>query len=111
MLVEDKKEEITIEKAYDNYEDYGVAYEPERKTSSSIEEDILEEIRMDDKIEDEEIVDGVTTEEVEEKIEDVLEEITVKDEIPTRSEKKRENKVDDDFFQLIDSMYKERVDD
>ena len=31
--------------------------------------------------------------------------------IPSRQEKKKEGKVDEDFFQLIDSMYKERVDD
>lgn len=106
MLVEeDKKEEITIEKAYDNYEDYGVAYEPEKRVASPVEED-LEDIRMNDKIdEDEVILEGVTNDLVEDKIDEVL------DEIPTRSEKKKENKVDDDFFQLIDSMYKERVDD
>ena len=33
-----------------------------------------------------------------------------KDVIPSRSSKK-EAKVDDDFFELIDSMYKERTDD
>ena len=36
------------------------------------------------------------------------------EEIPSRSirgEKKKETKVDEDFFELIDSMYKERSDD
>ena len=35
------------------------------------------------------------------------------EEIPSRSEKKKDKdtKVDDDFFELIDSMYKERTDD
>ena len=113
MLVdENKNEEITIEKAYDNYEDYGVAYEPEKNSSKKIDdlldtdEDNLEDIRINDKIEDnDDLVEEITKEAIEDKVESVLEDI------PTRSEKKKENKVDDDFFQLIDSMYKERVDD
>ena len=33
------------------------------------------------------------------------------EEVPSRSEKKNDGKVDEDFFELIDSMYKERTDD
>jgi len=33
------------------------------------------------------------------------------EDIPSREEKKKETKVDEDFFELIDSMYKERVDE
>lgn len=106
MLVDDdKKEEITIEKAYDNYEDYGVAYEPEKNVSSvSVEDEMLDEVKIENKIEND-VDNEISSEMLEDKIDEDLEEI------PTRSEKKKENKVDDDFFQLIDSMYKERVDD
>ena len=31
--------------------------------------------------------------------------------IPSRQENKKEHKVDEDFFKLIDSMYKERIDE
>ena len=50
------------------------------------------------------------------KIEDVEEEkpheeTTSQNDVPSRTEKNKESKVDEDFFELIDSMYKERVDE
>ena len=133
MTVEDDKD-LTIEKAYDNYEEFGVAYEPkptkkvvipeeeedEETPKVSLEEiiknnnDLKEDIpytRMDEKIDETaEVVEAVP--EVAPKPE-VKEEIKeeVKEEIPSRTGKKKEAKVDDDFFELIDSMYKERTDD
>ena len=41
----------------------------------------------------------------------VEDEPEVEEEVPKRSIKKSEDKVDDDFFELIDSMYKERTDE
>ena len=114
MMVDDNKsdEPITIEKAYDNYEDFGVAYEP-KKEEPKIENNTTiinnnTEINITEKIEIEEEI-----KEVEEKVDKIplneeLEEVDLK--LPSRQEKKKENKVDDDFFELIDSMYKERID-
>ena len=109
-LMEDEKvdEPVTLERAYDNYEDYGVAYEP-KKEVTKIENNttiinnntdvvIAEKIEIEDKKEVE-VSREVINDEVEK--------------IPSRQENKkecRESKVDEDFFELIDSMYKERVD-
>ena len=114
MMVDDKVDEpVTIEKAYDNYEDYGVAYEP-KKEVTKIENNttiinnntdlvIAEKIEIEEKnIEDKK--------DVEVSHEVINEEVT---KIPSRQEIKkecRESKVDEDFFELIDSMYKERID-
>ena len=110
MVDEDAKPEepITIEKAYDNYEDFGVAYEPKKEVpkvenmttiiNNNTEVNIAEKIEIEEKILDKK-------EEVSHK------EVPEVESIPSRQEKKRESKVDEDFFQLIDSMYKERVDD
>ena len=111
MMVDDTPNEpLTIEKAYDNYEDFGVAYEPQRETNkvenmttiinNNTEVNIAEKIEIEEKIPDLVNKQGDTSkynQEIEEKI-------------PSRQEKKKESKVDDDFFQLIDSMYKERID-
>ena len=119
MTVDSEEKEVTIEKAYDNYEEFGVAYEPKINDNNkkikeeivledpSIEipkvvEDIVEEVR-EDKIEIKKFDDKV------EEVIDSSEEMLVK--VPSREEKKKETKVDADFFELIDSMYKERVDD
>ena len=114
MMVDDKPEElVTIEKAYDNYEDFGVAYEPKKEVSkvenmttiinNNTEVNIAEKIEIEEKVvekkEDKEMEFVVPT------YEEAMEE-----KIPSRQEKKKESKVDDDFFQLIDSMYKERID-
>ena len=112
MMVDDKVEEpVTIERAYDNYEDFGVAYEPKKDVpkvenvttiiNNNTEVNIAEKIEIEEKV-------------VEKKEEKELDMSTYNDEvdekIPSRQEKKKESKVDDDFFQLIDSMYKERID-
>ena len=117
MMVDEEvkaDEPVTIEKAYDNYEDFGVAYEPKREVNVvSGDETIINnntEIHVSEKIEiEDKNIDDVKLSEVDpqEKIE-VLENTELK--IPSREEKKKENKVDDDFFELIDSMYKERID-
>lgn len=104
MMVDDEDDsDVTIEKAYDNYEEFGVAYEPkvEPKINNNnvLEEEAEEEVKVEDL--------KLDTEKVEETEEMV-------DEIPSRSKKsedKKEDKVDADFFELIDSMYKERSDD
>lgn len=106
MMVDDEDDgDVTIEKAYDNYEEFGVAYEPKveprinNNNNQIIEEKEVEEVNVEDL--------KLDTEKVEEKDE-------VIEEVPSRSKKneeKKETKVDADFFELIDSMYKERSDD
>ena len=131
----DEDKDVTIEKAYDNYEEFGVAYEPKpaRKTPV-IKEEEKEEVVNTTSLEDiiknnnalkeefkavEEKVDEVK-EMLEEEKEEIVPEVAPlekeeeeekTEEVPSRSEKKKETKVDDDFFELIDSMYKERTDD
>ena len=129
MTVDDDNEkEVTLEKAYDNYQEFGVAYEPKTvkreehveeheelalpkeleniiNDSNNIEEETASYVKMEAKIDEDEVLEEEKNDfEVKEDKEDVLE-------IPSREEKKKENKVDDDFFKLIDSMYKERIDD
>ena len=141
MTVDPEEEkEITIAKAYDNYEEFGVAYEPKvekRTTNIHIEEEFVtdekepekedteDKTNLDDIINnnaqkiDQAIINDHDSEEdvvVSEKpavtyADKIDEEEIKKEEVPTRSEKKKETKVDDDFFKLIDSMYKERTDD
>ncbi len=137
MTVEDDDKELTISKAYENYREFGVTYEPklakreeikkepEVKEEPEIKEKPLEENKESMKLDDiinnnvskiEEFIDDKEeenpTEEWEtlykEKVEEAPEE---EFELPKRSTKKKEEKVDDDFFELIDSMYKERTDD
>lgn len=110
MVDEEIKPEtpVTIEKAYDNYEDFGVAYEPKRETNkiennttiinNNTEINISEKIEIEEKKEEDNRVIEIKQDEVKEKL-------------PSRQEKKQENKVDEDFFELIDSMYKERIDE
>lgn len=91
---------VTIEKAYDNYEEFGVAYQPEEKPKAKKINEEKEEI----------IINNNEDVAVPSKIE-FTEPV---DEIPSREEKNKqisepaEDKVDADFFELIDSMYKER---
>lgn len=115
MLVEeDKKEEpITIEKAYDNYEDFGVLYEPKKEEvknegnttiiNNNVEVNIAEKIEIEEKTEENNRV--IEVKQIDEEQEPVVEKL------PSRQEKKKDNKVDEDFFDLIDSMYKERIDE
>ena len=112
----------TIEKAYDDYEEFGVVYEPKvKKVEEEIEEeteDVKEPIINYNKVDEEDnndIVDILNKEE--DKLEDEIEEVKeekleddILEELPSR-EKKKDTKVDADFFELIDSMYKERVDE
>ena len=99
MTVDDESTEVTIEKAYDDYEEFGVAYEPKGKHEEDL---VIEDKKIEEKEEEPIINNNVDKEEKNE------------EEIPSRSsrgEKKKETKVDEDFFELIDSMYKERSDD
>ena len=130
----EEEKEVTIEKAYDNYREFGVAYEPKpvkkvpeiekeeeepelelpkglediiNNTNTSVEENVQEE---EEKIPYTPLADKIDEEEVEpEKVEDLKERIEKA--LPSREDKKKDAKVDDDFFELIDSMYKERTDD
>ena len=137
MTVEDEKPEeekdVTIETAYDNYHDFGVAYEPKKVKKSKIEEEPDEEANEkleEDKTKFDDIINTVqeddTSEPIEEeetptqekpeviysdKVEDDTLESDEEEPIPSRSEKKSDTKVDADFFELIDSMYKERADE
>lgn len=121
MLVDENKEDetVTLEKAYDNYEDFGVAYEPKREVprventtiiNNNTEINITSEIEVEEDVKD-------TNKEVEfRKIGASSEmessnELDLEKKVPSRQEKKKEDRVDEDFFQLIDSMYKERVDE
>ena len=100
MTVEDT-EDVTIEKAYDNYEEFGVAYEPKEKVEEVHEVDtVINNNSNNDTVKEEEKLQ--------------FEEIP--EEVPSRSNKNnheegKETKVDADFFELIDSMYKERSDE
>ena len=130
---EEEEEEITISKAYDNYKEFGVAYEPEtfRKKHEAVEEPeednmVLEKMEenkhdMEDLIKNAKKVDAPEVDEEEEEViskpdiiyrDKVEEDNDEEEKTPKRSDKnKKDVKVDDDFFDLIDSMYKERTDD
>lgn len=107
MMVDDEDDgDVTIEKAYDNYEEFGVAYEPkvEPRINNNNNQIVEEkEVEEDTNVEDLKL----DTEKVEEK-DEVIEEVPSRSK---KSEEKKETKVDADFFELIDSMYKERSDD
>ena len=119
MLVDDEKidQPVTLEKAYDNYEDFGVAYEPKRETPKVENNTTIinntTEITIAEKIEIEEETKEVNDDnDVKELSQDTFEKEEVEEvKVPSRQEKRKENKVDEDFFQLIDSMYKERIDE
>lgn len=100
MTVDDT-EDVTIEKAYDNYEEFGVAYEPKEK---------VEEVHDVNTVINNNSNNDIVKEEEKVQFEDIPEEV------PSRSNKnshieEKEDKVDVDFFELIDSMYKERSDE
>lgn len=100
MTVDDT-EDVTIEKAYDNYEEFGVAYEPKEKA---------EEVHEVDTVINNNSNNDIVKEEEKLQFEEIPEEV------PSRSNKnshteEKEDKVDADFFELIDSMYKERSDE
>ena len=110
MTVEEN-EPVTIEKAYDNYEEFGVAYEPEEKKKDLIV-DHNDEEPVASKIEfkEEPKKDVLPSREQKNKAElEILDKEDEEKETTTIELKK--DKVDDDFFDLIDSMYKERNDE
>ena len=104
----DKKEELTIEKAYDNYEDFGVSYEPNTHRKDNIE---TEEVNIVNHNDDKPVAEEIEVKEIEEKEEIIIDkskqEEPEKEELPTRS-KKKDEEINDEFFKLIDSMYEER---
>lgn len=141
MTVEpESPKEVTIEKAYENYQEFGVAYEPKVARKTEVAEDLeveepkkeepelVTKVEHDDSASLDDIINNsqdnnetfFTEEEVnvlekpdtvyQDKVDDE-EEVIDLEEMPKRSTKKKEEKVDDDFFELIDSMYKERTDD
>lgn len=102
MTIDSEKETpMTIEKAYDNYEEFGVAYQKEVSKEENIIVNHNEESAVASKVE--------------------IKEPTKEEALPSREEKNKvsipkqeepkEEKVDADFFELIDSMYKERNED
>lgn len=127
MTVDDDSE-VTIEKAYDNYEEFGVAYEPKQERKNDKSDNILEEeketssndVTINSIINNNNIGDNN-----DELLKDKIAETTklendialdnsnpeTEEKIPSREEKKQDSKVDADFFELIDSMYKERIDE
>lgn len=124
---EDKEKEVTIEKAYDDYEEFGVAYEPKVEKKKPVLEE-TSEIKLDDIIKNNNesplekesfssIKNKVDDEEYDNKEVKVIDNVNIVQEkeenleVPSRTEKKKDEKVDEDFFKLIDSMYKERTDD
>ena len=123
MTVDDDKE-VTLEKAYDNYQEFGVVYEPkvakkavkpedeEEPTiinNNNNEEEKPTYVKLESKVE-KNITFNINTQEEDKEDEEEKHDEEIQN-IPSREEKKKETKVDDDFFKLIDSMYKERVDD
>ena len=117
MTVDDDTEEVTIEKAYDDYEEFGVAYEPKvDKKKIDLEENLESKeetlIKDNNKTDDTtESFSSIKSKLDEEEYEEVETEQKIEEEIPSRSDKNKESKVDEDFFELIDLMYKERTDD
>ena len=121
MTVDEPKEK-TIEKAYDDYEEFGVVYEP--KVINRVQDEELEAEHEDEemkrpiidynKVEEDEdkddIINLLNTREKKEEIQEEKIDDDISEELPSR-EKKKDTKVDADFFELIDSMYKERVDE
>ncbi len=92
--------------------------EPEEETNSlddKIDEIInnnSQKVEIDEaKIDEEEEIDVQEKPEVvyRDKVDEEEEELP--EEAPMTRTKKKEEKVDEDFFELIDSMYKERTDD
>ena len=96
------KEELTIEKCYDNYEDFGVSYEKE-DVKDIIESEEKEEVNIINNNEIDSVPEKISTKELYEEEEEKIDE-------PVAIEK-QEAKIEDDFFDLVDSMYKERDDE
>ena len=119
MTVDDANNgEVTIEKAYGDYEEFGVAYEPKvekRKVevddnSDNFDIDSTSKISKVDEV-NESFSSIRSKVDIDEYKDSSIEKDSVDDELPSRTSKKKDTKVDEDFFELIDSMYKERTDD
>ena len=95
------KEELTIEKCYDNYEDFGVSYEKE-DVKDIIESEEKEEVNIINNNEIDSVPEKISTKELYEEEEKIDEPVAIE---------KQEAKIEDDFFDLVDSMYKERNDE
>ena len=119
MTVDDEDNaDVTIEKAYDDYEEFGVAYEPNAERNKHVDEaPVINDSNQEEEPTFTSIKEKIETEEVEvtQNVtvvpEDEIKEEVKEKKIPSRSEEKKDSKVDDDFFELIDSMYKERTDE
>ena len=114
MTVDEPKEK-TIEKAYDDYEEFGVVYEPKKEKKVDLEQILEKTEEVSEPIIDYNRVDEGDDSSVD-KFEQLKKEILEgndedDDKLPSREDKKKDAKVDVDFFELIDSMYKERVDE
>lgn len=113
----DENAPVTIEKAYDNYEEFGVAYENPRTVKTEEPTNNIDSLIVNH---NEEPTTGELIE-IKETSSPTQEEVV----LPSREEKNKEvnevvndvnkdvakEKVDADFFELIDSMYKERIDE
>ncbi|CDE95299.1 unknown [Clostridium sp. CAG:914] len=95
------KEELTIEKCYDNYEDFGVSYEKD-DVKDIIESEEKEEVNIINNNEIDSVPEKISTKELYEEEEKIDEPVAIE---------KQEAKIEDDFFDLVDSMYKERNDE
>ena len=95
------KEELTIEKCYDNYEDFGVSYEKE-DVKDIIESEEKEEVNIINNNEIDSVTEKISTKELYEEEKKIDEPVAIE---------KQEAKIEDDFFDLVDSMYKERNDE
>ena len=118
---EEKKEDITVEEAADNYYDFGVAYEPKHETVITDTSDIKivdhngeevtgEKIEVKEPEEKPTLEEGILEELDKSQEEDVVLE---KENKKTKAKKKENEEIDkdldlsDDIFNLIDSMYDE----
>lgn len=99
----DEEKDVTIEKAYDDYEEFGVAYEPTNK------HDDKEDIEVADVKQVEEVVVNNNVSSLDKDVS--LEEIPSRRSKEEKTSLEKKPKVDADFFELIDSMYKERSDE
>ena len=112
MMIDERVDEpLTLEKAYDNYEDFGVAYEPKKEITRIENNTTIINNNTDLVIAEKIEIEETNIEDKKEVSREVIKEEVTK--IPSRQEIKsevKESRVDEDFFELIDSMYKERID-
>jgi len=101
------RDDVTIEKAYDDYKDFGVLYENvrEKESPTIINNTSIDTVNItkDNEIE----IENEYPSKEEEKKEEIVTREEVKED---KKAEKKDEKVDEEFFDLIDSMYKERID-